>query len=99
MRKAGIGLAILAAIGAIMAYQTYDLSETKTQVGGTVTAFEPLVTKSVTAATDGVKAEVRLDSGQLITIFALKSRGLKVGDHIEVTAHNHGSGRLNYSFQ
>ena len=99
LRMAGIGLAVLAAIGAIMFYQTYDLSETKTQVGGTVTAFEPLVTKSVSAATDGVKAEVRLDSGPLISVFALKSRGLKVGDHIEVTAHNHGSGRVNYSFK
>lgn len=99
LKKAGIGLAILAAIGAIMVYQTYDLSETKIQVGGTVTAFEPLVTKSVTAATDGVKAEVRLDSGQIITIMALKSRGLKIGDHIEVTAHQHGSGRVTHSFK
>jgi hypothetical protein len=99
LKKAGIGLAIVAAIGAIMVYQTYDLTETKTQVGGTIAAFDPLITKSISAATEGVKAEVRLDSGQTVSIMALKSRGLKIGDHIDITAHHHGSGRVTYSLK
>ena len=97
MRKAGIGLAIVAAIGAIMAYQTFDLQITDTQVGGTVAAIEPLVSKS-NAAT-GVNVEVKLDSGPVIRVMALKTRDLKVGDHLDVVRHTHGSGRITHTLK
>ena len=97
MRKVGIGLAIVAGIGAIMAYQTFDLQVTDTPVGGTVATIEPLVSK--TAAATGVSVEVKLDSGPLIRVMALKTRELKVGDHIEVLRHTHGSGRVTHTLK
>lgn len=97
MHKVAIGLAIMAAIGAIMAYQTFDLQVTDTPVGGTVATIEPLVSK--TAAATGVNVEVKLDSGSLIRVMALKTRELKVGDHIDVLRHTHGSGRVTHTLK
>ena len=97
MKKAGIGLAILAAIGAVMAYQSFDMQVTLTRVGGTVVAIDPLVSK--TSAATGENVKVKLDNGPLIRVMALKSRELKVGDHIEVTEQRHGSGRVTHIFK
>ena len=97
MKKVGLGVAVLAAIGAVMAYQSFDLQVTVARVGGTVEAIEPLVSK--TSAATGVNVEVKLDSGQLVRVMALKSRELKVGDHIEVTEQRHGSGRVTHTLK
>ena len=55
-KKAGIGVAILAAMGAAFAYQNYDLQMTVTKVAGTVTEIDPLVSK--TNAVDGESVRV-----------------------------------------
>jgi co-chaperonin GroES (HSP10) len=94
LRYVAIGLAILAAIGAIMAYQSYDLAYTDSAVQGTVVEIDPLVSK--TNAADGENVEVKLDTGQLVRVIAYKSRQLKAGDKVEITARHHGTGRMTY---
>ena len=97
MKKVGMGLAVLGAIGAVMLYQTLDLQVTYSPAGATVVSIDPLVSK--TAAATGVNVEVKLEGGQLVRVMALKSRELKVGDHLDITAGHHGSGRVTYSLK
>lgn len=97
LKKVAIGAAILAGIGAVMAYQSYDMRVTLARVEGTVAAIDPLVSK--TSAATGVNVEVKLDSGPLIRVIALKSRELKVGDRIEVTEQRHGTGRVTHTLK
>jgi hypothetical protein len=96
-KKAGIGLAILAAIGAAFAYQEFDLKVDNKDVAGTVTELEPLVSKQ--DAADGENVIVRLDNGQLVRVLAYKSRNIKVGDKIEVVEHHHATGRVTHTLR
>ncbi len=97
MKKVVIGLTILAAIGGVMAYQSFDLQVTVSRVEGTVAAIEPLVSK--TSAATGVIVEVKLDSGPMVRVIANKSRELKLGDRIEVTEQRHGTGRVTHTLK
>ena len=97
MKKVGIGLGVLAVLGAVIAYQNFDLQVSNTQVAGTVTEIDPLVSK--TNAADGETVQVKLDSGQLVNVLTLKSRNFKVGDHIDVVEHHHATGRVTHTLK
>lgn len=97
LKMVAIGLAIVGAIAAAMFYETLDLKVTDSAVSGTVETIDPLVSK--TSAATGVNVEVKLESGQLVRVLALKSRELKVGDHIDVVAHHHGTGRVTHTLK
>lgn len=96
-KKLGIALAIVAAIGAAFGYETLDMAVSDTNVEGTVTDIEPLVSKQNSA--DGENVVVRLAGGPLIRVLAYKSRGLKVGDHIQVVEHHHATGRVTHTLR
>ncbi len=96
-KKAGIGLAVLAAIALAFAYEELDLKVDNKNIGGTVTDIEPLVSKQ--DAADGENVIVRLDDGQLVRVLAYKSRGIKVGDKIEVVEHHHATGRVTHTLK
>jgi len=93
----GVGLAIIAAIGLAFGYETLDLKVSNTNVGGTVTDIEPLVSKTDSA--NGENVIVKLDSGQLVRVLAYKSRGLKIGDKIEIVEHHHATGRVTHTLK
>lgn len=97
LKKIGIGLAVAGAIGAVFAYQNYDLKVTDTQVAGTVTEIDPLVSKS--SAAEGEQLRIKLDDGRMVSVLALKSRHLKTGDHIQVTEHHHATGRITHTLK
>jgi hypothetical protein len=97
LRKVGIGVAIVTAMGLAFAYQNFDLQVTNKQVAGTVTEIDPLVSK--TNAADGETVRVKLDEGPLVNVLALKSRNLKVGDRIEVVQHHHATGRVTHTLK
>ena len=96
-KKAGIGLAIIAAMGLAFGYENLDLMVTNTPVAGTVQVIDPLISK--TNSVDGETLEVKLDSGQLVRVMALKSRNIKPGDKIEVTEHHHATGRVTHTLK
>ncbi|HML29273.1 MAG TPA: hypothetical protein PKE16_10615, partial [Hyphomicrobium sp.] len=96
-KMAGIGLAVLAAIGLAFGYEELDLKVDNKDVGGTVTDLEPLVSKQDSA--DGENVIVRLDDGQLVRVLAYKSRGLKIGDKIQVVEHHHATGRVTHTLR
>lgn len=97
LKKVGIGLAIVAAIGLAFGYENLDLKVDDVQVAGVITGIDPLVSKQNSA--DGETVHVKLDSGQLVNVLALKSRNLKSGDHIQVTEHHHATGRVTHSLK
>jgi hypothetical protein len=95
----GIGLGVLAAIGLAFGYETLDLKVDNKEVAGKVTEIQPLVTKSSVAEAEGENVIVQLDHGPLIRVLAYKSRGIKVGDEIEVVEHHHATGRVTHSLK
>lgn len=96
-KKLGIALAIVAAIGAAFGYETLDMSVSNTDVQGTVTDIEPLVSKQNSA--DGENVIVRLDGGPLVRVLAYKSRNIKIGDKIQVVEHHHATGRVTHTLR
>jgi hypothetical protein len=95
-KYAGIGLAVIAAIGVVFGLETLDLKITDTNVAGVVQEIDPLVAKSSSTAV-GETVVVKLDDGERVRVIALKSRGLKTGDRIDVVAHHHATGRVTHS--
>jgi hypothetical protein len=96
-KKVGIGLAVVAAVGLAFGYEQLDMKVDNKNVGGTVTDLEPLVSKQNSA--DGENVIVRLDNGELIRVLAYKSRGLKIGDKIQVVEHHHATGRVTHTLR
>jgi hypothetical protein len=99
LKKIGIGIAIACAIGLAFAYESLDSAVTNSQVAGTITGIDPLVTKSSVAEANGETVHVKLDNGPLVNVLALKSRHLMTGDRIQVVEHHHGSGRVTHTLK
>jgi hypothetical protein len=68
-------------------------------VPGVVAAVGPLFAKSTKAIEDGLAVDVKLDSGPLVHVMALKVTDPHVGDRVEVAEHVHGTGRVTYSWK
>ena len=99
-QKAGIGLAIAAAIGLVFVYEDYDTHIDNVRVPGTVVAVGPLNVKSTQMVESGLSVDVALDGGgRRVTVLVLKKTDPHVGDHVQITEHRHHSGRTTYSWQ
>lgn len=100
-KMAGIGLAILAAIGVFMAYQSLDLAIDNKQVAGVIETIDPLVAPNTATASQGpgVTLGVKLDDGRHVRVIAYKTRDPKLGQHIEIVEHHHGTGRVTHSLK
>jgi hypothetical protein len=96
-KKLGIALAIVGVIGMAFGYETLDMAVSNTDVQGTVTDIEPLVSKQNSA--DGENVIVKLDRGQLIRVLAYKSRNIKIGDKLAVVEHHHATGRVTHTLK
>lgn len=97
-KKAGIGLAIVAAIATLFGFESLDLIETKTPVAGVIESIDPLVAKSVDAA-DTVNVGVRLDDGQHVRVIEMKTRQPHIGDRIQIVEHRHATGRVTHTLK
>jgi hypothetical protein len=98
-KKAGIGLAILAAISLFFVYEDYDARVEKIRVPGTVVSVGPLNTTNTQAIENGLSVDVALQNGRRVTVWALKTTDPHVGDHVEITEHRHHTGRVTYSWK
>jgi hypothetical protein len=98
-KKAGIGVAILAAIGLFFVYEDYDAHVEKIRVPGTVVSVGPLNTTNTQAIEKGLSVDVALANGRRVTVMVLKKTDPHVGDHVEITEHLHRTGRVNYTWK
>lgn len=100
-KKAGIGVAILGAIGLFALYQDLDMAVDNTHVTGVVERVDPLVapSSSGTPAGQGLTVGVKLDDGRHVRVVAKKDRDPHVGDRIEVVEHHHHTGRVTHSLK
>lgn len=100
-KKAGIGVAILGAIGLFAAFQTLDMAVDNTQVAGVVETVDPLVAPAAsgTSPAQGLTVGVKLDDGRHVRVIAKKERDPHVGDRIEVVEHHHHTGRVTHSLK
>jgi hypothetical protein len=98
-KKAGIGLAALAAIGAFFVYEDLDAHVDNVRVPGTVAAVGPLNANSTKLVENGLSVDVALASGRHVSVFALRTTDPHVGDRVEITEHRHHTGRVTYSWR
>jgi hypothetical protein len=98
-KKAGIGLALVAIAGIGFIFEDLDAHVEDVGVPGTVTAVGPLNTNSTKMVETGLSVDVTLDSGPHVSVMALKTTNPHVGDHVRITEHRHGSGRVTYSWK
>lgn len=99
MRKVGVAAAIVAAMAAFTVLWSLDASEVKTRIPGEITQVTPIAGVSTQATQQGLNVDVKLANGSTIRVMALKTSEPKVGDHIEVTEHKHGTGRVTYTWK
>jgi len=98
-KKAGIGVAILAAIGLFFFYEDYDARVDNVRVPGTVDSVGPLNTTNTKMVENGLSVYVKLDSGRRVNVLVLKTTDPHVGDHVEITEHRHRTGRVTYTWK
>jgi hypothetical protein len=98
-KKAGIGLAALAAIGLLFVYEDLDSHIENVRVPGTVLTIGPINTTSTKMVENGLSVDVGLDSGKRVNVLVLKTTDPHVGDHVQITEHRHKTGRLTYSWK
>lgn len=98
-KKAGIGVGILAVVGALFIYKDYDSHIDNARVPGTVVSVGPLNTNSTKMIENGLSVDVRLDTGRKVNVYVLKNTDPHVGDHVQITEHRHQTGRTTYSWK
>ncbi len=98
-KKIGIGLGVLAVIGALFLYEDYDAHVDNVRVPGTVVAIGPLNTTNTQAIENGLSVDVALDNGHRVNVMVLRTSNPHVGDHVQITEHRHRTGRMTYSWK
>ncbi len=98
-KKAGIALAILAAIGAVFELEILDLKVSDARIPATVETLEPLVSKVSGATATGVNVGVVLKNGSHVRVIAEKAHAPAIGARIEITEHRHATGRITHTFK
>lgn len=98
-KKIGMGVAVLAIIGALFVYKDYDSHIDKEPVPGTIVAVGPLNTNSTKMVENGLSVDVKLDTGRLVNVYVLKTTHPYVGEHVNIMAHRHHTGRTTYSWK
>ena len=98
-KKAGIGLAVVAAIGLLFFYEDYEAHIDNVRMPATVVSVGPLNTSNTKMVENGLSVDVALENGRRVNVMALKTTGPHVGDHVQITEHRHRTGRITYSWK
>lgn len=98
-KKAGMGVAALAAIGALFVYKDYDSHVDDERVPGTVVSVGPINANSTKMVENGLSVDVKLDTGRQVSVYVLRKSEPHVGDHVQITEHRHRTGRTTYSWK
>ena len=92
-------LGLLAFMGLGFWYTGLDASQTTRKVPGVVTAVGPFNGTSSIMVEQGLAVDVKLDDGRSAHVLALKTTDPKVGDHVEIAEHTHGTGRVTFTWK
>lgn len=97
LKWAGIGAAIVTSIAGLVVLTDLDASVADKRLAGVVTGIGPIAGKE---ASRGLTVDVKLDeSGRTVQVLVLKTRDPKLGEHVEITEHDHGTGRVNFTWK
>ncbi len=94
---AGVGLAIL--MGGGLYLSGLDATVDERRVSGTIEKIGSYNGTNTQGVQNGLAVDVRLDDGREAHVLVLKTTTPKIGEHVEVTEHHHGTGRLTYSWK
>lgn len=95
LRNAGLVLVALAGVAGGLYLTDLDSRVVDHRVGGHV---DQVSVPAVRGASGAVAVDLTLDNGKHIQVYAPKSREPYAGEHVNVTEHRHGTGRLTYSW-
>lgn len=98
-KKVGIGVVVLALAGGLFIYKDYDSHIDNLRVPGTVVAVGPLNANSTKMVENGLSVDVKLDTGRKVNVYVLRKTEPHIGDHVQITAHHHQTGRTTYSWK
>lgn len=97
LRWVGIGVAIASVAAALAVFTGLDAEVKNKRLPGIVTAIGPIAGKETSR---GYTVDVELeDSHRTVQVLVLKTRNPYVGEHVEITEHDHGSGRVTFSWK
>jgi hypothetical protein len=93
------GIAVLACIAGGLWVTGLDANVETRQVAGVVETVGPLVGAKSIAIEEGLAVDVKLVDGRTAHVMALKKTDPKVGDHVQVAEHIHGTGRVTFTWK
>jgi hypothetical protein len=102
LRRAKIIGGLLLACGVVaggFALESLEATVDHKTVGGTITAVGPSSVPGNTGLADGLGVDVTLDDGRHAHVVALKAASPKVGEHVEIAEHIHGTGRHTFTWK
>lgn len=99
LQKAAIAAGVLAVIAGGLWLTDIDASVSNHRVPGIVSQIGPLNGTSTKAAAEGLAVDVTLDDGRKVQVMTLKTTDPHVGDHVQVTEHHHGTGRVTFTWK
>jgi hypothetical protein len=93
------GVAVLAAVGAVLYVSGLDATVVDKRVAGVVENVGAYNGTNSMGIMNGQAVDVRLDDGRQVHVLVLKTSHPTVGERVEVTEHHHGTGRTTYSWK
>jgi len=95
----GAGVALVVLIAGMLWVEGLDATVEKHMIGGTVASVAALPTSATKSSGEGYSVDVKLDDGRHAVVFAKKDTNPAVGQHVEIAAHVHGTGRTTFSWK
>ena len=99
LKWVGAGLTVLACLAAGLWFTGLDAAVETIPVAGVIQSVGPLNSTTTQAIETGLAVDVKLDDGRVVHVMALKTRDPHVGDHVQITEHIHGTGRVTFSWK
>jgi hypothetical protein len=95
----GAAAVLAVIIGVGLWFTGLDATVQDKRVAGTVERVGPLTGTTIKNAAEGLAVDVKLEDGHLAHVFAKKTTDPHIGDHVSITEHIHGTGRVTYSWR
>jgi hypothetical protein len=99
LKWVGGGVGVILFVGLGLWLTGLDASVEKRRIPGVVQSVGPLNGTSTRSIEEGLAVDVKLDDGRLAHVMALKTTDPHVGDHVQITEHIHGTGRVTFSWR